>query len=217
MQKLHKIKLILTREGGELRLAQEQKPVQNKEIIDMQVEKELKTIDQARERIIHSMAQNMDLYGLNASIGRLYGTIFFNSRPMTLDEMTDALGMSKTSMSTGVRALIEINMVQKTWKKGVRKDLYSVEEDWHKSFISLLSNKWRKEIETNESEIQKSRLELETLLSKTENGKIKEEIQRDLKKLNQSIEYYDWFKRLVDSFETGSIYEFIPRKIDRDT
>jgi histidine ammonia-lyase len=37
---------------------------------------EWETLDRARERVVHSIAQNMDLYGIASSIGRLYGTMF---------------------------------------------------------------------------------------------------------------------------------------------
>ena len=64
------------------------------------------TLDKARERIIETIAQNIHLYGLTPSAGRQYGTMFFHDEPMTLDDMTEELGMSKTSMSTSVRALV---------------------------------------------------------------------------------------------------------------
>ncbi|EOR27014.1 transcriptional regulator [Niallia nealsonii AAU1] len=92
----------------------------------------------ARERVIDSVAQNMDLYGVTESIGRLYGMLLFQQNPMTLDEMKEELGMSKTSMSTSVRTLLELKMVDKVWRKGVRKDLYSAEEDWYQTFIDFL-------------------------------------------------------------------------------
>jgi DNA-binding transcriptional regulator GbsR (MarR family) len=131
---------------------------------------------------------------------------------MTLDEMRDALGMSKTSMSTGVRALTEINMVQKTWKKGVRKDLYTVEEDWYKTFIDLFTTKWRKGIEMNEEEINKAKNEIEQLANSTQDQELQEAAVEDLKKLEHTIEYYDWLKRLVQTFESGEIFDYIPKK-----
>lgn len=67
--------------------------------------------------MIETLARNMDLYGITMSTGLLYGTLLFQDKSMTLDEMGEALGMSKTSMSTGVRTLMDLNMVEKIWKK----------------------------------------------------------------------------------------------------
>jgi DNA-binding transcriptional regulator GbsR (MarR family) len=164
-----------------------------------------------REKVVQCISQNIDLYGITSSIGRLYGTMYFHDKPMTLDEMRDSLGMSKTSMSTGVRSLLDIKMVHRTWQKGVRKDLYTVEEDWYKTFIDLFSTKWGRAIEINQGEIQKAKIELEGLLSQTEHKDLKETMNRDLAKLQHAIEYYDWLNLLVKSFESGEIFKYIPK------
>lgn len=57
---------------------------------------------------------------------------------MTLDEMGVEMSMSKTSMSTGVRTLLDLKMVNKVWEKGSRKDLYVVEYDWYQTFTDFL-------------------------------------------------------------------------------
>ena len=73
------------------------------------------------ERFIQTIARNMNLYGINPSVGPLYGVLYFAENPMTLDDMREALSMSKTSMSTGVRILSDMKMVESIHKKGVRK------------------------------------------------------------------------------------------------
>lgn len=79
--------------------------------------KQERILEKAQERVIETLARNMDLYGITMSTGLLYGTLLFQDKSMTLDEMGEALGMSKTSMSTGVRTLMDLNMVEKIWKK----------------------------------------------------------------------------------------------------
>lgn len=177
----------------------------------MDGDKRQQQLELIRERVIRSIASNIDLYGIPTSIGRLYGTMYFHDEPMTLDEMRDALGMSKTSMSTGVRSLLEIKMVHKTFQKGVRKDLYLVEEDWYNSFFYLFSSKWGRAIESNEREIKKSKRELEDLYNKTSDAEFKITLENDLAKLEHALEYYTWLKKLIESFETGEIFDFIPK------
>ena len=121
------------------------------------------TLDKARERIIETIAQNIHLYGLTPSAGRQYGTMFFHDEPMTLDDMTEELGMSKTSMSTSVRALADLKLVERAWVRGVRKDLYQVKDDWYQSFINLFSIKWRRSISHHTVALKKSLRELEQL------------------------------------------------------
>lgn len=37
-------------------------------------------------------------------------------------------------------------------------------------------------------------------------------VEQDLEKLKHAMEYYNWLERLVKSFESGEIFEFIPKK-----
>lgn len=65
---------------------------------------EFAAIEQARDLVIDSIAETMDLYGITRSVGILYGTMYMRDE-MTLDEMREELQMSKPSMSTGVKKL----------------------------------------------------------------------------------------------------------------
>ncbi len=170
-------------------------------------------LERARERVIDVIAQNMDLYGVTDSIGRLYGMLMFQEQPMTLDEMKEELGMSKTSMSTSVRTLLELKMVDKVWKKGVRKDLYKAESDWYQNFVDFFAIKWRAAISENEYEMKKSLTELNKLLEREDVGEeVKEMAKSDIQKLEYALDYYDWLDRFVDSLESKEIFKLIPQK-----
>lgn len=170
-------------------------------------------LERARERVIESISDNMNLYGVTPSIGRLYGMMYFHNKPMTLDEMKEHLGMSKTSMSTSVRTLVDLKMVDKVWKKGMRKDLYQIEEDWYQTFVDFFCIKWRTGVSLNISAIKKSLEEVGQLLSDDHTSdEIREEAVRDKEKLEYALEYYYWVSRLVDSFDSGEIFNFIPKK-----
>lgn len=184
-------------------------------IRDVKMVKDKEQLDKARKRIIETIAQNIHLYGLTPSAGRLYGMMFFHHEPLTLDEMKEELGMSKTSMSTSVRALSDLKMVERVWKKGVRKDLYKVEEDWYQSFIDLFSTKWKGAISMHKIAIKKSLSEMEKLASNEETSmEVKDLAKEDIKKLNYIFEYYEWLERVVESFENHEIFTLIPKKTD---
>lgn len=175
-----------------------------------------KELELARERVIDAISKNMNLYGVTESIGRLYGALYFQEGPLTLDEMKEELGMSKTSMSTSVRSLLELKMVGKVWKKGVRKDLYQAESDWYQTFIDFFTIKWRAGISLNISAMKKSLSEIQSLLDDERvDTHVKNQANMDIEKLTSAIEYYEWLNRLVDSFESKEIFEFIPKKTEK--
>lgn len=170
-------------------------------------------IKKAEDRIVETLAQNMELYGITHSVGHLYGTLIFQENPMNLEEMGHALGMSKTSMSTGVRTLLDLKMVNKVWMKGTRKDHYEIEHDWYQTFIDYFSLKWRKATDANQLSLRKSSQELTHLLKNEDlPADLREKVELDLERIHHYLEYYEWLGKLIDALETHEIFSFIPKK-----
>lgn len=163
------------------------------------------------EQFIQVIAKNMNLYGVTPSIGRLYGVLYFAEDPMTLDDMREALEMSKTSMSTGVRALSDMKMVEPSFKKGVRKDLYKSEEDWYKSFTSLFGSRWKHHTETNIEEADETIYELNNLKEQTTDDELRQKIDSDIERLLYAQDYYRWLMRFIHVVESGEIFEYVPK------
>lgn len=174
---------------------------------------DLETLTNLRENIIQTLAKNMDIYGITESIGRLYGTIYFSNHPLNLDDMRDALSMSKTSMSTGARTLLKSKMIKKVWKKGARKALYVAEDDWHKVFTEYFTTSWIDALEANKSTIKETeKLLLELKNNENTISSVKEEIAIDILKLKKIKNYYNWLESLIETIESGEIYNFVPKK-----
>lgn len=169
------------------------------------------TYEQTLERFIQIIAKNMSLYGITPSIGRLYGVLYFSDQPMTLDDMTEALKMSKTSMSTGVRTLASMQMVERTFKRGIRKDLYQCEEDWYKSFTSLFSTQWRRHTEANIEEAEEAICKLKRVQKDAEDQELKEKITWTVQRLRYAQNYYRWLMDFIETIESGKIFEYIPK------
>ena len=56
-------------------------------------------------------------------------------------------------------------------------------------------------------------MELQLLLNDEDvDNKIKMESKMDIEKLTGALEYYDWLNRLVDSFESKEIFNYVPKK-----
>ncbi len=171
-----------------------------------------KRVENARERVIESISKNMDIYSVTPSVGRLYGAMFFEKEPMTLDEMKDKLQMSKTSMSTGVRTLIDLNMVDKVWRKGERKDLYEVKSDWYQTFTDFFCIHWRKGIEMNRDACKESIAELMEVLDGDITNEDKNKAIEDLDKMSYALGYYEWLNKVVDLFESRKIFDVIDKE-----
>ncbi|MEK4434322.1 MULTISPECIES: GbsR/MarR family transcriptional regulator [Paenibacillus] len=187
--------------------------------LDHLQEEQQATVLRIRKRVIEAIGRNMDLYGVTLSTGHLYGLLFFADKPMTLDDMGREMEMSKTSMSTGVRTLLDLKMVNKVWSKGSRKDLYEVEYDWHQTFTDYFAIKWRKAVESNLQVLRKSVEELNRLikdLDEQADAELLHILKVDKNKVLQAEAYYKWLDRLIDTMEDEEIYKLVPREEIQD-
>jgi len=167
-------------------------------------------LETARQVIINAIGDTMKLYGITPSNGRLFGVLFFNEKPMTLDEMAQTMGMSKTSMSMTARSLLDINMVERVWQKGIRKDLYTARSDFFKNFVEFFARGWRWEKEISMRAIEKA-LPIYKELLESPDEDVRRQAQKDLQKIEESLKYYRWLDKIADFFESGKIFEYVPK------
>lgn len=173
-------------------------------------ERALETIEHAKQVVIEAIAETMDLYGVTPSAGRLYGTMYIEGE-MTLDQMKDRLGMTKPSMSTAVKRLRSNGMVQKTWKKGSRREHFTAETNFFKSFITFYCKKWEREVEMNVTAIEEAEKELDKIIHNDQVSRgIREYAESLHDQISESKNYYNWLGRLIDLIESGEIFDYLP-------
>ena len=176
-------------------------------------EQQYEAVQRIRKRVIEVVGRNMELYGVTLSTGHLYGLLFFADKPMTLDEMGHEMQMSKTSMSTGVRTLLDLKMVNKVWEKGSRKDLYEVEDDWYQTFTDYFATQWRRAVESNMQALRRAMKEIERLAEEPDTSEFMAAVlQKDLEKIRQAESYYRWLDRVIDAMEEGQLFDLVPRE-----
>ena len=98
--------------------------------------------EETKDQLITEFTKTIELFGLTTLESRLFAYLYITNQPKTLDEMSEALGKSKTAMSTSIRSLAHLNLVSQVWKKGVRKDLYRANTQLFKLFIHFYMRKW---------------------------------------------------------------------------
>lgn len=169
-------------------------------------------LENIHNRIIEQISANMHLYGVPTTVGRLLGSIYYNRKPMNLDEMTKELGMSKTRMSQAVRELTDLNLAEKVFEKGTRKDIYTVEQDYYQTFISLFSSNWRKGISMNQTFQKKIIADLtEIIHDEHSDEETISKAQEYFRETTQVLDFYNWLTRLVEHFESHEIYKYVPK------
>jgi len=164
--------------------------------------------EELRFKVIDAIAQTMDLYGANYSFGQLYGIMFFEDRPMTLEEMQERMNMSKSNMSYAVRSLLGSQMVVKLKEKDERKDLYRAETDFFQTFRNFFAAKLQREIDIMREAVEASVPELsEAILDLGTPEEERKLCLEDLHKLRHAAQYYDWLQSFVDNLKAGVFFE----------
>ncbi len=167
-------------------------------------------LEQAKDIVINSIGQTMDLYGTNRSVGNLYGTMVFEGS-MTLDEMRHQLQMSKPSMSAGVKKLQEFDIVKQQFTRGSRKQHFIAEKDFFIFFRNFFTKKFQREIDINVEAVKDAQAIISPLLESSDLTEAEtQEAQKIKAQLDHTHVYYEWLEQLTEAIESGEIFKYFP-------
>lgn len=72
----------------------------------------------ARERVIESLEQSAEVYGLSRSAGRIYGVLYFADEPLSIPELVDRTGYAKSTVSNVTRTLSRLGLIHRRSSDG---------------------------------------------------------------------------------------------------
>ena len=84
---------------------------------------------QVIRRFIEEAGITTQSLGIGRNVGQIYAYLYFSPEPRNLNDIQDALGISKGSTSMSVRQLEQWAAVHRVWIKGDRKDYWEA-SDW---------------------------------------------------------------------------------------
>jgi DNA-binding transcriptional regulator GbsR (MarR family) len=83
-----------------------------------------------RARFIETMGLLTEEQGMARIMGRIFGLLLLADRPLSLADIADALGVSRASVSTDARRLLERGLLVRTSEPGDRRDFYELAPDF---------------------------------------------------------------------------------------
>lgn len=95
-----------------------------------------------RETFIERMGLAAESDGLSRIAGRLFGALLLESEPRSLDDFAEQLAVSKASVSTEARRLVERGVAERIGKPGDRRDYYSLTADFFAQIIRFRLGRW---------------------------------------------------------------------------
>lgn len=81
-------------------------------------------------QFIEDVARLLMPWGVPPAAARLYGYLLLCPRPVSLDEITKGLGISKSSASVAARLLETYTLARRHREPGTKRALYAVADDY---------------------------------------------------------------------------------------
>lgn len=82
-----------------------------------------------KQEFIQDFGEAYHNFGLPKLMGRIVGILLYVDEPVSLDDITQHLNVSKGPVSQMVRRLKEHNLIDRVWVPGDRKDFYRAAPD----------------------------------------------------------------------------------------
>jgi len=101
-------------------------------------------MDRAQQSFVDRMGLAAETDGLSPIAGRLFATLLLADTPRSLDELARSLGVSKASVSTDARRLLERGIVERVTRAGDRRDYYELAPEFFAATIRSRVDRWRR-------------------------------------------------------------------------
>lgn len=145
-------------------------------------------------------------WGVNRTVGQIYALLFVSPEPLNADEIVEALGVSRSNVSMGLKELQAWNLVRLRHKPGDRREYFGTPEDIWVIVRTLIEERKKREIDPTLSLLR------ETLMERPE-SEFERHAQERMREMHDLIDMLtDWYadmraietERLVQLMKLGS-------------
>src|SRR5438094_2826 len=100
--------------------------------------------DRAREVFVEGMGAASATSGVLSQLqGRIFGVLFLEDHPLSLDDIAEALQLSKSNISINIRNLVEWHLVRRVTVPSSRRDHYEAASDFWRVMQEIMERRFR--------------------------------------------------------------------------
>ncbi|HEX2030404.1 MAG TPA: MarR family transcriptional regulator [Actinomycetota bacterium] len=100
--------------------------------------------DRARAVFIEGMGAASATSGVLSQLqGRIFAVLFLEDHPLSLDEIAEALQLSKSNISINIRGLVEWHLVRRVSVPNSRRDHYEAASDFWRVMQEIMERRFR--------------------------------------------------------------------------
>ena len=86
-------------------------------------------------------------WGINRTVGQIYALLFLSQRALNADDLVEALGLSRGSVSMGLKELQSWNLVRMHHVQGERREYFDTPDDVWVIMRTLIEERKKREID----------------------------------------------------------------------
>lgn len=86
-------------------------------------------------------------WGINRTVGQMYALLVLHKEPLCADDITEALSISRSNVSMGLKELISWELVKLQHRPGERREFYSAPGDVWDIAKTLIEQRRKREID----------------------------------------------------------------------
>jgi DNA-binding transcriptional regulator GbsR (MarR family) len=101
-------------------------------------------MDPETSRFTDRLAVLFETDGQPPIAGRIFGLLLLSDDVLSLDQLAEALGVSKASASTNARLLAQLGVVEQARRPGSRRDYYRIAPDLFERSMAQRLARWRR-------------------------------------------------------------------------
>ncbi|HEX8942842.1 MAG TPA: MarR family transcriptional regulator [Gemmatimonadaceae bacterium] len=101
-------------------------------------------MDRTQQIFVDRMGHAAETNGLSPIAGRLFAMLLLSDAPRSLDDIAASLDVSKASVSTEARRLLERGVIERVRRAGDRRDYYELAPDFFAQIVQRRIEQWRR-------------------------------------------------------------------------
>lgn len=101
-------------------------------------------------------------WGVNRTVGQIYALLFISDKPLNADQITEALGISRSNVSMGLKELEAWRLVRKRHLPSDRKEYFDSPDDIWQILRTLIEERRKREVDPTLSMLRDVLLETPT-------------------------------------------------------
>ena len=155
-----------------------------------------------KERFVIHFGEMGARWGVNRTVGQIYALLFLSDRPLCADDIVASLGLSRSTVSMGLKELQAWGLVRLRHLRGDRRDHFTTPEDIWEIVRTLAEQRKSREIDPTQTLLRE-------LIMEDPTGPEEEFAQNRMRETTEIIELLTGWYDEVKTLETARLKQLL--------